>query len=263
TISVTGWLCRPGALERTLPIGRPTATAEVYLLDREGRPVPVGVAGELHLGGLCLARGYLGRPALTAASFVPNPFAARPGERLYATGDLARYRPDGAIEFAGRIDGQIKIRGFRVELGEIEAALHRHPAVREVAVIDREDIPGQRRLVAYVVPEPEAGAGAGDNLARSLREFLSTRLPAYMVPAAFVRLDALPLAPTGKVDRRALPAPAPEAAPAAGEGTPPRTETEALLARIWADVLGLPRVSVHDNFFELGGDSILSIQIVA
>ncbi|HXU46220.1 MAG TPA: condensation domain-containing protein, partial [Thermoanaerobaculia bacterium] len=190
-------------------------------------------------------------------------FAARPGERLYATGDLARYRPDGAIEFAGRIDGQIKIRGFRVELGEIEAALHRHPAVREVAVIDREDIPGQRRLVAYVVPEPEAGAGAGDNLARSLREFLSTRLPAYMVPAAFVRLDALPLAPTGKIDRRALPAPAPEATPAAGEGTPPRTETEALLARIWADVLGLPRVSVHDNFFELGGDSILSIQIVA
>src|SRR6185295_12360531 len=134
TISVTGWLCRPGALERTLPIGRPTANAEVYLLDREGRPVPVGVAGELHLGGLCLARGYLGRPALTAASFVPHPFAARPGERLYATGDLARYRPDGAIEFAGRIDGQIKIRGFRVELGEIEAALHRHPAVREVAV---------------------------------------------------------------------------------------------------------------------------------
>ena len=258
TISVTSWLCRPEAEERSLPIGRPTAGALVYLLDREGEPVPVGVPGELHLGGLCLARGYLGRPETTAAAFVPNPFYSAPGERLYATGDLAKWRADGAIEFVGRIDGQIKIRGFRVELGEIEAALHRLPGVREAAVIDREDAPGQKRLVAYFVAEPDTPA----DLPRTLRDRLAEALPAYMVPAAFVPLARLPLSPTGKVDRRALPAPPAEATTAEGYA-PPRTEAEALLAGIWAEVLGLSRVGIHDNYFALGGDSILSIQIVA
>ncbi len=258
TISVTSWLCRPGGAERSLPIGRPTAKAQVYLLDREGEPVPVGVAGELHLGGLCLARGYLGRPVLTAAAFVPDPFGAEPGGRLYATGDLAKWRADGAIDFVGRIDGQIKIRGFRVELGEIEAALHRHEGVREAAVIDREDTPGQKRLVAYVVAEADAPA----DLLAALRERLAAELPAYMVPAAFVPLEVLPLSPTGKVDRKALPAPPAEVASVSGYA-PPRTETETLLAGIWAEVLGLSRVGIHDNYFALGGDSILSIQIVA
>ena len=258
TISVTSWLCRPDAEERSLPIGRPTAGAAVYLLDRQGEPVPVGVPGELHLGGLCLARGYLGRPATTAAAFVPNPFSAAPGERLYATGDLAKWRADGAIEFVGRIDGQIKIRGFRVELGEIEAALHAQPGVREAAVIDREDAPGQKRLVAYFVAE----AGAPADLPQTLRDRLGEALPAYMVPAAFVALARLPLSPTGKIDRKALPAPPAEVATVQGYA-PPRTETEALLAGVWAEVLGLSRVGVHDNYFALGGDSILSIQIVA
>ncbi|MEP7008816.1 MAG: non-ribosomal peptide synthase/polyketide synthase [Acidobacteriota bacterium] len=264
TISVTSWLCRPDAAERSLPIGRPTAKAHVYLLDREGEPTPVGVPGELHLGGICLARGYLDRPAMTAAAFVPNPFSETPGERLYATGDLAKWRADGAIDFVGRIDGQIKIRGFRVELGEIEAALYRCPGVREAAVIDREDTPGQKRLVAYFVPEvadAEAPAEPSD-LPRALRERLAAELPAYMVPAAFVAIEKLPLSPTGKVDRKALPAPPAEAATVSGYA-PPRTETETLLAAIWAEALGLSRVGIHDNYFALGGDSILSIQIVA
>ncbi len=258
TISVTSWRCRPEVEERSLPIGKPTAGAQVYLLDREGQPTPVGVAGELHLGGLCLARGYLGRPETTAAVFVPNPFADQAGERLYATGDLAKWRADGAIEFVGRIDGQIKIRGFRVELGEIEAALHRQAGVREAAVIDREDVPEQKRLVAYVVAE----AGAPADLPRTLRDRLAEELPAYMVPAAFVALEKLPLSPTGKVDRKALPAPPAEVATVEGYA-PPRNETETLLAAIWAEVLGLARVGIHDNYFALGGDSILSIQIVA
>ncbi len=261
TISVTSWLCRPDAAERSLPIGRPTAKARVYLLDSEGEPTPPGVPGELHLGGLCLARGYLDRPALTAAAFVPNPFSETPGKRLYATGDLAKWRADGAIDFVGRIDGQIKIRGFRVELGEIEAALHRCPGVREAAVIDREDTPGQKRLVAYVVAEADAPDEPSE-LLRTLRERLAAELPAYMVPAAFVAIEKLPLSPTGKVDRKALPAPPAEAAAVSGYA-PPRTETETLLAAIWAEALGLSRVGIHDNYFALGGDSILSIQIVA
>jgi len=236
------------------PIGRPIPNAEVYVVDRLGRPVPPGVPGELWLGGAGLARGYLHRPELTAERFVPHPFATQPGARLYRSGDLARWRPDGHLEFLGRIDHQVKIRGHRVECGEVEAALVRHPGVREAAVIGRED-----RLVAYVVrgdgEVPDSGA---------LRRFLAESLPAWMIPAAWVFLDVLPLSPAGKVDRRALARinPEPESREGAAAGAP-RNPAEEALARIWAEVLRAERVGVDDDFFELGGDSILSIQVVA
>jgi amino acid adenylation domain-containing protein len=254
TISVTSWLCERDT-PRSLPIGRPTARARVYLLDGQLQPVPVGVVGEIFLGGLCVARGYLRQPALTAERFVPDPFATAAGERLYRTGDLARYRADGAIEFAGRVDQQIKIRGFRVELGEIETALARHPAVREVAVVDRED--GlTRSLAAYLVCAP--GAAPED---AELRRFLLASLPAYMVPADFVTLAALPLSPTGKVDRKALPAPGRRIA---GAGfVPPRTATEERLAAMWGALLAREEVGVHDGFFDLGGHSLLATQLIS
>ncbi len=238
-----------------LPIGLPIARVEVYVLDARGNLAPAGVAGELCLGGAGLARGYLHLPARTAERFVPHPFSSVPGQRLYRTGDLARRRPDGEIELLGRADHQVKVRGFRIELGEVEAALAGHPAVREAAVLAREDSAGERRLVAYLVP-----ATAGLEVTE-LRAWLQDRLPQHAVPAAFVELSRLPLTPSGKVDRRALPAPE-RLARTAGSETP-RTEAERILAGVWAEVLRLPEVGVHDNFFELGGDSILSIQVVA
>ncbi|HTG36439.1 MAG TPA: non-ribosomal peptide synthase/polyketide synthase [Thermoanaerobaculia bacterium] len=255
TISVTSWLCERGAPPRTLPIGRPTAKARVYLLDRELQPVPVGMPGEIFLGGLCVARGYLRQPALTAEKFVPDPFSGDAGGRLYRTGDLARYRTDGAIEFAGRVDQQVKIRGFRVELGEIEAVLARHPAVREVAVVDREDGP-TRSLAAYLVFQPGEAPEEGE-----LRRFLLAALPAYMVPADFVVMAALPLAPTGKVDRRALPAP--ERRSAAAGFAAPRNPAEERLAAIWAALLSRETVGIHDSFFDLGGHSLLATQVIS
>ena len=238
------------------PIGRPLANAEVYVVDPLGRPVPVGVPGEIRIGGIGLARGYLARPGLTAERFVPHPFAARPGERLYRTGDLARWRADGNLEFLGRIDQQVKVRGHRVECGEVEAALARHPAVREAAVIGRDDLPGGTGLAAYVVAQgskPEPG---------ELRRFLAASLPSFMVPAAWVFLDALPLSPAGKIDRKALRRidPTPESR---GETDAPRTPVEETLARILAGVLRVDRVGLHDDFFDLGGDSILSLQVVS
>src|SRR5438552_11153789 len=234
-----------------IPIGRPIANTVVYILDRYLNPVPVGVMGELYIGGVGLARGYLRRPALTAERFVPNPFAEHPGERLYRTGDLARYLPDGNIEFIGRIDHQVKIRGFRVELGEIESVLAEHPAVREAVVLARGETTDDKRLVAYIVPAERAAPSLS-----AIRDHLKERLPDYMLPAAVVFLAALPLTPNGKVDRRALPAPDATRPELASAYLAPRTPVEEVLAGIWADVLNLERVGVHDNFFELGGDSL-------
>jgi amino acid adenylation domain-containing protein/non-ribosomal peptide synthase protein (TIGR01720 family) len=238
------------------PIGRPIMGTRAYVLDAELRPLPVGVPGELYLGGRGLARGYLNRPGLTAERFVADPFGG-PGARMYRTGDVVRWNDDGELIYLGRADHQVKVRGFRIELGEVEAALLRHDEVAEAAVVVREDA-GHRRLVGYVVPPavnrpPEAAA---------LRDFLRGILPDYMVPAAFVTLDALPLNPSGKLDRRALPAPQWGSAGAAGH-VAPRTEAERGLARIWSEVLGVERIGAEDNFFELGGDSILSLQVVS
>ncbi|HYO52454.1 amino acid adenylation domain-containing protein, partial [Archangium sp.] len=241
----------------TVPIGRPLANTTAYVLDMHQQLVPPGVPGELYLGGDGLAWGYLNRPELTAEKFVPNPFAQEPGERLYRTGDLVRCLLDGSIEFVGRVDTQVKIRGFRIELGEVEAALLQHPEVSTATVIVREDVPGSKRLVGYVVPKPGQDADV-----TVLRAYLKERLPDYMVPSAFVSLAALPLTPNGKVDRRALPAPD-LGAKETEEFVEPRTEMERKLAEVWASVLNQPRISVHDNFFELGGDSIVSMQIVA
>ncbi|HEU0299934.1 MAG TPA: amino acid adenylation domain-containing protein, partial [Longimicrobium sp.] len=242
-----------------VPIGRPVSNTRVYLLDGRGEPVPVGVAGEIHVGGMQVARGYLGRPELTAERFGPDPFCGEPGARLYRTGDLGRWGEDGALEFLGRDDFQVKVRGHRVELGEIEAWLAEHAAVREAVVVAREDVAGDQRLVAYVV-----GAREGEEVeveVEALRAHLAERLPAYMVPAAYVRLDALPLTPSGKVDRRALPAPEGDAY-ARRAYAEPVGEVEQALAEIWAEVLGVERVGRHDNFFELGGHSLLVVRLV-
>ncbi|MGH8566236.1 MAG: amino acid adenylation domain-containing protein [Gammaproteobacteria bacterium] len=241
---------------RTLPIGRPLINTQVYLLDPHLQPVPIGVPGELYIGGAGLARGYLHRPELTPERFIPHPFSEAPGARLYRTGDLVRYLPEGHLEFLGRLDHQVKVRGFRIELGEIEACLGGHPGIREVVVLAREDHPGEKRLVAYVVAQEEPAPSVSE-----LRGFLKERLPEYMVPSAFVGLEALPLTPNGKVDRKALPAP--EGRGVAEGYVPPCTPTEELLAGIWTEVLRQERVGRHDNFFELGGDSILCIQVIA
>jgi amino acid adenylation domain-containing protein/non-ribosomal peptide synthase protein (TIGR01720 family) len=250
---------RPGLESLDLPIGRPVANARVYILDQELQPVPVRAVGQLFIAGAGVGRGYLGRPELTAERFVPDPFADTPGARLYRTGDLSRYRPDGAVEFLGRLDHQVKIRGFRVEPGEVEAMLREHPAVREAAVLARQDRPGEWRLAAYCVATQDAGARNGE-----LRRFLRERLPEHMVPTFSIFLPALPLTANGKLDRQALLRIQPEILSAGlaaeGSGTP-RNRAEELLARIWGQVLRLEKVGVHDNFFELGGDSILSIQV--
>jgi amino acid adenylation domain-containing protein/non-ribosomal peptide synthase protein (TIGR01720 family) len=254
-VDVTFWPCRAddGAV---VPIGLPVANTAAYVAGPGAEPAAPELPGELLLGGVQVGRGYLGRPALTAERFVPDPFGAVPGARLYRTGDRVRRRADGALEFLGRLDHQVKVRGFRVEPGEIEAALLELPAVRAAAVVARHDGPGDARLVAYVV-----SADGGEMDAVALRGELGRTLPAHMIPAAFVAMDALPLSPNGKLDRRALPEPA---APGAAEApVEPRTEAEAALAEIWAAVLRLPRVGVEDDFFHLGGDSILSLQVVS
>ncbi len=239
-----------------VPIGRALRHVRTYILDQHLQLLPIGVSGELYIGGAGLARGYLNRPDLTEEKFIPNPFSDEPGARLYKTGDLARYLSDGNIEFLGRIDHQVKIRGFRIELGEIEAVLSQHPEVRETVVIAREDQPGNKRLVAYVVSNQESPT------ASELRRFLKEKLPDYMVPSAFVMLDALPLTPNGKVDRRALPAPDTGLSQETSF-VPPRTTTEKVIAEIWAEVLGLKLVGIHDNFFELGGHSLLVTQVIS
>jgi amino acid adenylation domain-containing protein/non-ribosomal peptide synthase protein (TIGR01720 family) len=241
-----------------LPIGKPISNTQIYILNRHLQPVPIGVAGEVYIGGAGVARGYLNRPDLNAEKFIPNPFSQQQGSKLYKTGDLARYLSDGNIEFLGRLDNQVKIRGFRIELGEIEVTLSQHPAVQEAVVTATEDIPGNHRLVAYVVPKQESVCAIAQ-----LQQFLKQKLPEYMLPSTIVELSALPLTPNGKVDRRALPVPETTRPDLAGALIAPRTPTEEILAGIWSEILGLEQVGVNDNFFELGGDSILSIQIVS
>ncbi|MEG4490504.1 amino acid adenylation domain-containing protein [Microcoleus sp. D3_18_C4] len=238
-------------------IGRPIANTEIYILDGNLQAVPVGIVGELHIGGDGLARGYLNRPELNAEKFISHPFRDRPGARLYKTGDLARYLSDGNIEYVDRIDNQVKVRGFRIELGEIEAALSQHPNVRQAVVVVREDEPGNKCLVAYAVLSQEGAIAASE-----LRSFLKEKLPEYMLPSAFVLLDALPLTPNGKVDRKALKAPDTENFPL-NAALAPRTPEEQLLAEIWSNVLGVKQIGIGDNFFELGGHSLLATQLIA
>ncbi len=239
-------------------IGCPIPDLRLYVLESNGQPAPPGVPGEIYVGGAGVARGYLNRPELTAQKFIPDPFRGRPEERLYRSGDLARYRPDGDIQYLGRLDDQVKIRGYRIELGEIEAILRQHPSVQEAIVVAREYQPGDKRLAAYLVP-----GGGNPIIPSELRAFVKHRLPEYMVPSAFVVLDALPLTPNGKVDRRALPAPDQDRSDLATGYVPPRDAVEEQLAAIWFEVLGLERVGIHDNFFELGGHSLLATQVIA
>ncbi|HEU0054673.1 MAG TPA: non-ribosomal peptide synthetase, partial [Longimicrobium sp.] len=240
-------------LTEPVPVGRPIPNGRIYLLDRVGSPVPIGVAGELHIGGTPVGRGYQNAPGQTAEKFVPDPFG-EPGARLYRTGDRARWRADGTLEFLGRLDSQVKVRGYRIEPGEIEARLAAHDAVREAVVLVREDTEGEPRLVAYWLGEPVE--------AETLRAHLGESLPAYMVPAAYVRMERWPLTPNGKLDRRALPAPEGDAY-AARAYEAPADETEQAVAEIWAEVLRVERVGRWDNFFELGGHSLSAVQVIS
>lgn len=240
-----------------IPIGTPIANTDVLILDQNLQLVPIGSPGELCIGGSGVVRGYLNRPELTAQRFVPHPFRSEPGARLYRTGDLARFRADGVVEFLGRIDHQVKIRGFRIELGEIESAIATFAGVREVVVVAREDVPGDKRLVAYFIPH------AGKNPDSSeMREFLKKRLPEYMVPAAFVSMTSFPQTPNRKIDRKALPPPERVAAASNTAYVQPSSDVETLIAQIWQEILSVPKVGVDDNFFDLGGHSLLSVQVL-
>nr|WP_294563933.1 non-ribosomal peptide synthetase [uncultured Rhodopila sp.] len=239
-----------------VPIGRPIANTQLYVLDPDMRPVPPGVTGELYIGGAGVARGYLNRPELTAERFVPDPFGGVPGACLFRTGDLAQYQADGTLQCLGRADDQVKVRGYRIELGEIEAALAAHPGVRSCVVLAREDDPGNRQLVGYVVSRDRGGPGADD-----LRGFLRQKLPEYMVPGKFVCMDSLPLTPNGKFDRKALPPP-PREVSSAGAGGTPRTKTETTIAAIWSQLLGMDSIGIHDDYFDLGGDSIAAVRLL-
>ncbi|MCW5317886.1 amino acid adenylation domain-containing protein [Nostoc sp. KVJ3] len=286
-IDVTFWECQPESNLKTVPIGRPISNTQIYILDQNLQPVPLGVPGELHIGGAGLAKGYLNRPELTQEKFIPNPFEEAGGRRqkaggvrerrrkiaqspassprLYKTGDLARYLPDGNIEYLGRIDNQVKIRGFRIELGEIEAALSQHQDVQTSVVIVREDIPGDKRLVSYIVLQPEQTCterSRSTPTISELRSFLKEKLPEYMVPSAIVILESLPLTSNGKIDRRALPAPEPSST-LSDKYAAPRNPIEEILALIWQQVLKIELVGRHDNFFTLGGHSLLATQLVS
>ncbi len=257
-VDVTYWACQRKSPLRTVPIGRPIANTQIYILDRHLQPTPIGVPGELHIGGIGLARGYFNRTELTAEKFIPDPFKSEPGARLYKTGDLARYLPDGAIEYLRRMDHQVKIRGFRIELGEIESVLAGLPGVREAVVVAREDVPGDKRLVAYLT------TNGGEPVKNSeLRGLLQAKLPDYMVPSVFVTLDRFPLTPNGKVDRKTLPAPD-LAPPESGKDfVAPVTDMEKTLAGIWSQLLRTKQVGTQDNFFEAGGDSLLAIRLAS
>ncbi|NEO28500.1 MAG: non-ribosomal peptide synthetase [Kamptonema sp. SIO4C4] len=242
-------------LGRNIPIGKPVANTKTYILDPHLNLVPIGVPGELCIGGIGLARGYLNRPDLTNAVFIRDPFSTTPA-RLYKTGDLARYRTDGTIEFLGRIDRQVKIRGFRIEPEEIEAVLTQHSNVQNAVVIVQEERPSDTQLIAYIVPQPEQAIAIEE-----LRRFLETKFPKYMIPTAFIRLSALPITPNGKIDRSALPTPNLSRSPSETALVSPRTPTETRLTQIFSQVLKIDSVSIDDDFFELGGNSLLAIQL--
>ncbi|MDU9026179.1 non-ribosomal peptide synthetase [Pseudomonas corrugata] len=256
-VDVTAWDCTGAETPDSTPIGKPIANTRIYLLDAHQQPVPMGVAGEIYIGGVQVARGYLHRPELTAERFLDDPFSERPNARMYRTGDLGRYLADGNIDYLGRNDDQVKIRGFRIELGEIEAKLARHEAIKEAVVLAREDVPGAKRLVAYFTVH-------GDEQRveiEALRAQLQAQLPEYMVPAAYVQLEALPLTPNGKLNRKALPAPD-QASVITREYEAPQGDVEVAIAGIWQDLLGLERIGRHDNFFELGGHSLLAVKMI-
>jgi len=254
TATATAVQLQPGD---RITIGGPIAGKKVYILNQCLQPVPVGVIGEVFIGREGVARGYIGRPAATAESFIPDPFSTEPGARLYRTRDRARYLPDGRIEFIGRLDHQVKIRGFRIELGEIESALREHPAVKEaVAAVKSAD--DEKYLAAYIVPEPKPAPPAAE-----LRAFLKQRLPEYMVPSTFVSLDQLPLTATGKLDRAALPEPDRSHRERESAFTAPRNAVEETLVEIFAEVLGLEKAGIHDDFFDFGGHSLLATRVVA
>ncbi|WP_374015853.1 amino acid adenylation domain-containing protein [Paenibacillus thiaminolyticus] len=260
SVDVTYWKCQQGSARQSVPIGKPIANTQMYIVDRYMQPVPVGVAGELLIGGIGLARGYHNRPDLTAEKFIADPFSSDPQAQLYRTGDLGRYLPDGTIEYLGRLDHQVKVRGFRIELGEIETALAAHQAVREAVVMAAEDQPGEKQLIAYLTLKN----GSPQPTVRELQQFMRTKLPEYMTPSFFVILEQFPLTPNGKVDRKAL-------KKAGGsircsertEMVVPRNEKETQMSEIWKQVLRMEQLCVHDNFFEIGGDSILAIQIIS
>jgi amino acid adenylation domain-containing protein len=254
-IDVTSWVCQREEEAQGVPIGRPIANTQIYILDEEMQPVPVGVSGELYIGGAGVARGYVKRPELTAEKFVPNPFGREGGERLYRTGDQGKWRGDGNIEFIGRIDDQVKIRGYRIELGEIEGVVSEHEDVEQAVVVAREEKTGEKRLVAYVVGRAGRRIESGE-----LRRHVQKKLPEYMIPSAIVQMEELPLTVNGKVDRRALPEPEQQSVE---RYVGPRTPVEELLCGIWERVLGLERVGIEDNFFELGGHSLLAAQVIS
>jgi acyl-coenzyme A synthetase/AMP-(fatty) acid ligase/acyl carrier protein len=259
-VDVTSWRCERGSARRIVPIGRAIANTQVCVLDEWLNLLPVGVAGELHIGGVALARGYFNRPSLTAERFIPHPLSSLPGARLYKTGDLARRLASGEIEFLGRLDHQVKLRGFRIELGEIESNLCQHEQIREAVVIARPGAGGQPQLVAYLVSE-------GEELPKGnqLRQWLGDKLPDYMIPGIFVQLGELPLTPNGKVDRKELPAPTEPDQRVGSEASEAvwQTPTEEALGEIWREVLGLKRVGAEERFFELGGHSLLATQVLS
>ena len=257
-IDTIWWEVERGREEGPVPIGRPVSNTQVYILDGHLQPVPIGVPGELYIGGKSLARGYINRPELTAERFVPNPFSTEPGERLYRTGDLCRYLTDGNIVFLERIDNQVKVRGNRIELGEIEEALNTHPQVREAVVVVRETQRGEKRLVGHVV----AAAGVEVN-SSEIRAHLKQRLPDYMIPSGYVFRERIPLSSNGKIDRRALIEEEQSGLEATRIYEGPRTYIEEELVAIWKEILGIERVGISDNFFEIGGHSLMAAQIIS
>jgi acyl-CoA synthetase (AMP-forming)/AMP-acid ligase II/acyl carrier protein len=257
TIDVCHWVCKKDDVNDIVPIGKPIGNTQLYILDQRLMPVPIGAPGELYIGGDCLARGYLNQPELTAEKFIADPFSSEPARKLYKTGDLVRYLPGGEIVFMGRLDNQVKLRGFRIELGEIENAIRQYHGIQQVFIMVRDDRPGDKRLVAYIIP------ASGTILeVDKLRSFLREKIPAHLIPSAFVMIDTFPLTVNGKIDWKALPAPD-QGTLGDRELVAPRNTAEQILCQIWMSVLGRDRLSVEDNFFDIGGNSLLAIQVMA